>query len=513
MALYRNALTFVLTSEAIPVIYYGSEQAFATGGSDNANRAPLWHSGYNTTHPIYQFISHLNGRRIRGDFDGPQREIWVSDSTYAFTRGSRILVITTNVGGGNSASIDIPLYKLPPDFQPGLKVCSIIDIPRTGDKATVSSVVTETAALDKANTEGADYQQGGTWTDSLEDRMAEHQREAAASNGSSWFLDNTLSRLPTAEMCALTGDDRRDCGTFGTNRRECEANGCCWMPTHEGSASPWCFFPSSEMPSIQRGRQLNQHEGEPAAAQAQTNLVRGLPEPVIPFPPARCGSEHVTEKVPCGKPDGSTADCRDAGCCYVPTAESGDPWCYYAVAVPGGDASMCDVSGESRRPCGDMHLATAAQCAAQGCCFRPTATKGVPWCFRPTYMAGDDFWPRTQSECAAPEDIRHPCGAPDATREECIAHGCCYSKTSRSFLKSCFQPFGPPRHSDTAVDELEDSRPLPGRLYQAPLADAEGPQCFVVGDEGLGVVIPDGEPMVLRLQVDMDHGGGQASST
>jgi glycosidase len=42
------ALTFLLTEDGVPCIYYGTEQDF-TGGNDPSNRERLWDTGFDTT--------------------------------------------------------------------------------------------------------------------------------------------------------------------------------------------------------------------------------------------------------------------------------------------------------------------------------------------------------------------------------------------------------------------------------------------------------------------------------
>lgn len=51
--LYQNAITYVLLSEGIPIIYYGTEQGF-NGGNDPYNREPLWPSNFNTNSELYK---------------------------------------------------------------------------------------------------------------------------------------------------------------------------------------------------------------------------------------------------------------------------------------------------------------------------------------------------------------------------------------------------------------------------------------------------------------------------
>lgn len=62
ISLLKNALTFALLSDGIPIIYYGAEQAFS-GQTDPYNREALWKSGYNTEAPLYQAISAINAAR------------------------------------------------------------------------------------------------------------------------------------------------------------------------------------------------------------------------------------------------------------------------------------------------------------------------------------------------------------------------------------------------------------------------------------------------------------------
>lgn len=39
-----------------------------------------------------------------------------------------------------------------------------------------------------------------------------------------------------------------DCGHVGTTQPDCEASGCCWVPS-QGSGDPWCFYKSGSAPS------------------------------------------------------------------------------------------------------------------------------------------------------------------------------------------------------------------------------------------------------------------------
>mmetsp|Transcript_36789 Transcript_36789/g.105428 ORF Transcript_36789/g.105428 Transcript_36789/m.105428 type:complete len:222 (+) Transcript_36789:1003-1668(+) len=90
--LYQNALTFVLTTTGVPIIYYGTEQGMtqspdASYGDDNRRREALWKVGYNTEHPLYHFLARLNLLRTLGIFDGAQRELWITGQDRALSDG------------------------------------------------------------------------------------------------------------------------------------------------------------------------------------------------------------------------------------------------------------------------------------------------------------------------------------------------------------------------------------------------------------------------------------------
>jgi alpha-amylase len=55
LSLYQNALTFGIFARGIPIVYYGSEQAY-DGGADPLNRKPVcYHSTFLTSIVVEQF--------------------------------------------------------------------------------------------------------------------------------------------------------------------------------------------------------------------------------------------------------------------------------------------------------------------------------------------------------------------------------------------------------------------------------------------------------------------------
>ncbi len=90
------SLLYIMTSQGIPCIYYGTEQRFS-GGNDPANREDMWLSGFDRSAPTYQWVKKL--ARLRGAYEalrrGDQTVVWSSEhkdaesdaGIFAFERG------------------------------------------------------------------------------------------------------------------------------------------------------------------------------------------------------------------------------------------------------------------------------------------------------------------------------------------------------------------------------------------------------------------------------------------
>jgi alpha-amylase len=93
--MFKNALTFALTSRGIPFFYYGSEQAYG-GGNDPQNRESLWQD-MNTNSDIYQMTAAINkARKSTQSFNHPSDEKYVMDNFYAFARGDMFVALTNS---------------------------------------------------------------------------------------------------------------------------------------------------------------------------------------------------------------------------------------------------------------------------------------------------------------------------------------------------------------------------------------------------------------------------------
>ncbi len=90
----RTAFAFIYTCRGIPIVYYGTEQAHYGGGkptewqgiANNFNREPQ--TSYDQNATLFKWIQRL--AQIRKDYPqlatGTQREMWVEDHVYGFSR-------------------------------------------------------------------------------------------------------------------------------------------------------------------------------------------------------------------------------------------------------------------------------------------------------------------------------------------------------------------------------------------------------------------------------------------
>ena len=105
----RLALTFLFTVRGIPDVYYGTEQECYGGGvptewagiANKENREMM--PGFSQDGNIYQYIQRLT--ELRKDYaclrSGTQREMWVEDKVYAYSRrddatGQEIITVINN---------------------------------------------------------------------------------------------------------------------------------------------------------------------------------------------------------------------------------------------------------------------------------------------------------------------------------------------------------------------------------------------------------------------------------
>nr|AGU13047.1 alpha-amylase [Moneuplotes crassus] len=128
---YQNVLVFNFFLQGIPMVYYGTEQAFK-GGDDPANREPLW-GHMDTNSEMYKFVTNMvKARKDFNVWEHPHVERYVNHDIYAFSRGE-VLVAVTNTH--NPFGVDVAY--LPDSYKEGDILCNILN--SENDCTTVSN--------------------------------------------------------------------------------------------------------------------------------------------------------------------------------------------------------------------------------------------------------------------------------------------------------------------------------------------------------------------------------------
>ncbi len=134
----RMSLAFCYFAEGAPCLYYGTEQGFS-GGGDPANRERLWDSGYDTQHPMFQWISNLAKLRRenialrRGD----TKIRWSTTSVgteqdagiFAFERvhPDQTVLFIMNANPNKASETGHDTWSMEVGFKPGSKLLDLLD--------------------------------------------------------------------------------------------------------------------------------------------------------------------------------------------------------------------------------------------------------------------------------------------------------------------------------------------------------------------------------------------------
>ncbi|RHZ66738.1 alpha-amylase [Aspergillus thermomutatus] len=133
MALAKNALTFNILFDGIPIVYQGQEQHFhGNYNNNNSNREAVWLSGYNTDAELYKLAGKLN--RIRkhaynldnGYVDIQSYPIYQSDRELAFRKGveGRQTIMLLTAQGSNSNFFNMTM---PVSYNPGVVAMDVLN--------------------------------------------------------------------------------------------------------------------------------------------------------------------------------------------------------------------------------------------------------------------------------------------------------------------------------------------------------------------------------------------------
>ncbi|OHW92324.1 alpha amylase [Colletotrichum incanum] len=126
--LLKNALTFTLLMDGIPIIYQGLEQGFA-GGDVPYNREALWLSGYDTQSELYRWVSKFVALRSRmAALDGgylfyKSLPVYNDDHVIAMRKGfdgGQVVSVYSNVGSNRTFGVSLS------QAQTGFRPCKLI---------------------------------------------------------------------------------------------------------------------------------------------------------------------------------------------------------------------------------------------------------------------------------------------------------------------------------------------------------------------------------------------------
>lgn len=139
----RSALSFMMTTRGLPIIYYGTEQA--DDGNGNGSEVPIANKdnrkdmkSFNTKSPLYQHIKRLTEIRRKHTSlrTGRQLEMWSAKDVYAFSRMAKdnsdeVITVAHNTWG--EKMVTIPLRA-----ESHISVGTVLtDMMNTNRKATV----------------------------------------------------------------------------------------------------------------------------------------------------------------------------------------------------------------------------------------------------------------------------------------------------------------------------------------------------------------------------------------
>lgn len=122
-----------MLTDGIPIIYEGQEQHYS-GGPNPLDREAVWPSGFNTTSPLYAFITAINIFRTHvinnsANYLTYSAAIVYNDSSTIAMRkgfnGSQVVTVLTNTGS-SSGSRELTLSQAETGFVPGQVMTDVI---------------------------------------------------------------------------------------------------------------------------------------------------------------------------------------------------------------------------------------------------------------------------------------------------------------------------------------------------------------------------------------------------
>lgn len=147
-ALVQNAITFILTADGIPTIYYGQEQML-DGGQDPYNREAMWTFDYNTSSETYVHIAKINRLRSfmassrdesgRSPITTPLTSLYKDQTAWVYSKGPLLVALSSDgSSGSNIQTLEIASTQFPPNTRlVDILSCNTSSVVKVRDKGSL----------------------------------------------------------------------------------------------------------------------------------------------------------------------------------------------------------------------------------------------------------------------------------------------------------------------------------------------------------------------------------------
>ncbi|SOV03154.1 uncharacterized protein UDID_17009 [Ustilago sp. UG-2017a] len=133
-ALAKNAITYILTGDGMPITYYGQEQSF-NGGNDPYNGEALWTSNYNTNSEMYLHISKVNKLRkaVEGLGSGtpittPLTSVYDDRKAWVYRKAGMVIALSSGGSGAGAQNLYANAGSLPNGQLQDVVSCRTINV-------------------------------------------------------------------------------------------------------------------------------------------------------------------------------------------------------------------------------------------------------------------------------------------------------------------------------------------------------------------------------------------------
>lgn len=126
--LVKNALAWTFSTDGIPIVYYGQEQAL-NGGSKPSNHEALWLKGISKNGPLVGFITALNGARRTAGIANP--DFHSTPAKFSVTSPQALAIIKPPLvallsNAGNASTVTWNVTGSDTGYEPGTTLVDVL---------------------------------------------------------------------------------------------------------------------------------------------------------------------------------------------------------------------------------------------------------------------------------------------------------------------------------------------------------------------------------------------------